>query len=150
MEIYMLIVVILLTIIAIFIAWRCLSNIKLARSIMKPIKYIEYDAEKIKTTFENLIEEEFEIYSKLNPTLFAPGEAYMNSDDITTTTNIVTSRVFIRITPALKNNLSFIYNFEKDEDIINIIGEKVGLLVVGLAATVNSSMEEDFKDVEKK
>lgn len=111
--------------------------------------YIDYDAEKIKTVFENLISEEFEIYSKLNPSLFTPGDSYLKADDITTTTSIIASRVFKRITPALRNNLKFIYNFKNDEDLINIIGEKVGLHVIGLAATVNGSMEESY-DLSKK
>ena len=48
------------------------------------------------------------------------------------------------VTPAIKNNLSFVYNIGDDDvALTNIIGKKVGLVIVGMAAKINNSMTDD-------
>ena len=105
-------------------------------------KVIDYDAEKINKTFEDLLTDEFEFYSRKHPDLFQAGN-YLKPEEIKDITAIVTTRVMQRMTPALRNNLTFVYNWDSEEDLITLVGERVGMIVVALAAEVNSSLEDN-------
>ena len=111
-------------------------------------KYVDCHFKEINDLLDDIISYEFDMYSKYHPDMFNSGESYIKPDEMKLLVSRLTSKVFNRITPTIRNNLSLIYNFNSDEELINIIGEKIGILVVGLTATINNSMIDDTKLME--
>ena len=111
-------------------------------------KYVDCHFKEINDLLDDIISYEFDMYSKYHPDMFNSGESYIKPDEMKLLVSRLTSKVFNRITPTIRNNLSLIYNFKSDEELINIIGEKIGILVVGLTATINNSMIDDTKLME--
>ena len=104
----------------------------------------EVNVEKIDKMFADVVEREFNEYQKFHPDISQEG-SYIKRDEIQAMVTAITSRVFVNMTPALRFNIGLIYDISEDEKLINLIGEKVGFLVMGLAAMVNSSMIDDTK-----
>lgn len=111
-------------------------------------KYVDCHFKEINDLLDDIISYEFDMYSKYHPDMFNSGESYIKPDEMKILVSRLTSKVLNRITPTIRNNLSLIYNFKSDEELINIIGEKIGILIVGLTAAINNSMIDDTKFME--
>lgn len=107
------------------------------------IKYHDINFDKIKTDFDNMIADEIDLFFKLNPDLIQPGESYITREDIPKIITEITARCTKRLTEPMMDNIKCIYKIDKDDDIINIIGTKVGLVVTGMAVRINNSMLEE-------
>ena len=106
--------------------------------------YKDIDVEKIDKLLESIIEREFNEYHKFHPELSQEG-SYIKRDEINTIVTEITARVYETITPALKYNIGLIYDISTNEKLINLLGERVGVLVMAMAATINSSLIDDTR-----
>ena len=128
---------------AVMIRYMNESDMKEEEDVTPKKQYIDCHFKDINEFFDDLIGYEFDLYSKYHPELFNSGESYIKPEEMKDLVSKLTSKVFNRITPTAKNNLSLIYNFKTDDELINIIGEKVGILVIGLTAAINNSMVQE-------
>lgn len=107
-------------------------------------RYVDVDIIDIRTTFDNIINDEINTYFRFHPELVQEGETYLKENDINEIIVDITSRVMQNVTPVLRNNLSFAYNLGDDDvALTNIVGEKVGLVIIGMAAKINNSMADE-------
>lgn len=117
-----------------------------SRLITTDYYFKDIPIDKIEEQFNNLISREFLIYQQLHPKYFING-SYIKSIDMQKIIEEATARVFVRITPTIKEQLSLIYNIKEDKDIINIIGEKIGLITVGITKEVNKDIQDDLTTI---
>lgn len=114
-------------------------NEKLKLEKIKLYDSIDFDAKE--NLLDRIVLDTFNNYKISNPELSEDG-SYINQDKIVEMVKVITAKTFIKITPAIKTNISLIYNIGKDDNtLINIIGEKIGLLVMDFAAQINSTLE---------
>lgn len=104
--------------------------------------YATIDIEQIDGLLKSIIEREFNEYHKFHPELSQEG-AYIKRDEIKIMVTEITTRVYNTMTPALKFNLGLIYNIDNDDNLVNLIGERVSVIVMALAATLNSTLIDD-------
>ena len=147
----------ILTCLAIIILLSCATISFLAFVVYSTIKYLkekdtkdseskyrDIDIEKIDKLFNDIIEREFNEYHKFHPELSQEG-SYIKRDEIHDIITVLTSKVYSSITPAIKYNMSLIYDVSTDDKLINLIGERVGVLVMAMAATINSTLIDDTR-----
>ena len=108
------------------------------------LKYKDVDIVKIDKMFSDIIEREFNEYHKFHPELSQEG-SYIKRDEIQQIVSDITTRVFTTITPAIRYNIGLIYDVSTDEKLINLIGERIGVLVMAMAATINSTLIDDTR-----
>ena len=108
------------------------------------LKYKDIDITKIDKMFNDIIEREFNEYHKFHPELSREG-SYIKRDEIQEIVSAITARVYTTITPAVRYNIGLIYDVSTDEKLINLIGERIGVLVMAMAATINSSLIDDTR-----
>lgn len=149
MDIAVLIVLLILVVIVcgtlIALAWVANETIKYLRHRDASLinnDYKNIDVEKIDKIFNDIVEREFNDYQRFHPDLSQDG-SYIKREEIQSIVTDITARVYTHITPAVKYNIGLIYNVDDNEKLVNLIGERVGVLVMGLAAAVNSSMIDD-------
>ena len=108
------------------------------------LEYKDIDVVKIDKLFDDIIEREFNEYLKFHPDLSQEG-SYIKRDEIQEIVSAITARVYSTITPAIRYNIGLIYDVDTDEKLINLIGERIGVLVMAMAATINSSLIDDTR-----
>lgn len=108
------------------------------------LKYKNIDIKKIDDMFDNVIEREFNNYLKFHPELAQEG-SYIKREEINSIVTTITAKVYENITPAIQYNLNLIYNINDKDKLINLIGERIGILVMAMAAAVNSSLIDDTR-----
>jgi hypothetical protein len=93
---------------------------------------------------DSIVKDEFDVYCAFDSNLISD-EPFLNEKDQNEMIRRVTINVYKRITPAIRANISLIYNFDssnKDEQLINIIAKKVSLLVLEFSLEVNRDLDE--------
>ena len=106
--------------------------------------YLSIDISSCYNILDNIVEKEFNDYQKFHPDMLSI-DSYIKSTDIQNIISEITTRVYVSITPAIYTNISIVYDINTKEKLINLIGEKVSILVMALAATINSNMIDDSK-----
>lgn len=106
--------------------------------------YKNIDVEKIDKIFNDIIEREFNDYQKFHPDISQEG-SYIKREEIQEMITDITTKIYKNITPALRYNIGLIYDIGTEEKLINLIGEKTGILVMAFAAVVNSTLVDDTK-----
>lgn len=131
-----------------FIAYMYIKYLKEKEANEQLRFYASIDVNKCAKILDDLVEKEFNDYQKFHPEMIA-GNAYLKREDITSIISDITARVYVDITPAIHANLSLIYDIDTKEKIVNLIGEKVGILVMALAATLNSQLIDDSSNIKQ-
>ena len=92
---------------------------------------------------DRLVNIEFENYIRYHPDTFdLSGSSYIKESDFSGIITEITSRVCLRLTPAIKENVMLTYNLGY-EDLVRLIGEKVGLNLAIAASEVNQALLEE-------
>lgn len=109
---------------------------------------IKIDDEKF-DLLDKIITKEIDTYGKVHPDKFsADGTSYIKEEDFKDILAEITANVIRNITPIIKENLKLVYNFKSDSELINIIGNKAGLVLAVLASEINSAIIEDTPIIE--
>jgi len=113
--------------------------------IKNSVKYLSLEISEEKfQLLDKVIEREFNDFIKLHPDKFDDsGTAYINEIEYKDFLSQITQRVYRQITPALKANISLVYNFDTKKDQLIIILEKVGVMLAMYRAKVNSAVIDD-------
>jgi hypothetical protein len=120
----------------------CIYNINTKRLDLKTLEFydhIDFDAKH--SLLQKIIDDEMDQYKVLNIEYQDAEEIYLNSEMIKDMTNYVTAAVFIRITPAIKANLSLIFDVSDDEKLMIVIGTRVSLEVLQYSIEKNKVIE---------
>lgn len=102
--------------------------------------YDHIDFKSKEAIIDDIVTNEFNNYKINNPSLVLNDSSPTREE----TRNIVvavSAKCYKKITPAIKTNMALIYNIESEDDIINIIGEKVALLVTQFIVELNGREE---------
>ena len=127
-------------------------------SIYVFLRYIDYLETKIKSEEQNnykyidvavidkmlqdIVDREFNEYQKFHPDLMQTA-SYIKQEEIKSLTAEITTNVYTNITPALRYNFAMVYDISTEEKLINLIGERVAVLVMALSATINSALTDE-------
>lgn len=113
--------------------------------IKNSVKYLSVDITDEKfDLLDKLIDREFSDFIKLHPDKFDDsGNAYINEEEYKSFLTDITKRVHAQLTPALKANISLVYNFSTDKEQLTIILEKVGVMLAMYRAKINNAVIDD-------
>ena len=112
------------------------------RSTREYYTTLDISDEKI-VILDKLVNIEFENYIRYHPDIFdTTGNSYIKESDFSGIITEITSRICLRLTPAIKENILLTYNLGY-EDLVRLIGEKVGLNLAIAASEVNQALLEE-------
>ena len=98
---------------------------------------------------DKIITKEIDTYGKIHPDKFSvDGNSYIREDDFKDILAEITANIIRNITPVIKENIKLVYNFNNDSELVNIIGNKAGLILAVLASEINSAIIEDTPIIE--
>ena len=108
--------------------------------------YIHIDFKKIKQDLDDLIIEASTQYMQMRPNLMGE-DSYIKSEDMKIITTEIVAKVMSNITPIMRHNLELVYNINTDADLVNIIADKVMIIVINLTANINSAIPQEFSTI---
>lgn len=108
--------------------------------------YIHIDFKKIKQDLDDLIIEASTQYMQMRPNLMGE-DSYIKSEDMKIITTEIVAKVMSNITPIMRHNLELVYNINSDADLVNIIADKVMIIVINLTANINSAIPQEFSTI---
>ena len=139
-KILWLLVIILCFIVALILCFVSFhfTNEKIKLKKIELYDHIDFKSKEV--IIDDIVSYEFDKYKLNNPSIFIR-ETSLTREETRDIVVAVSAKCYKKITPAIKTNMALIYNIETEDDIINIIGEKVALLVTQFIVDLNGREE---------
>ena len=139
-KILWLLVIILCFIVALILCFVSFhfTNEKIKLKKIELYDHIDFKSKEV--IIDDIVSYEFDKYKLNNPSIFIR-ETALTREETRDIVVAVSAKCYKKITPAIKTNMALIYNIETEDDIINIIGEKVALLVTQFIVDLNGREE---------
>lgn len=111
--------------------------------------YNTTDFDRLRALLDDIIKDQLNIYKSMHPEYSQAG-AWIKVDDQKKIITQVATSTYLSLTDAIKNQLSIVYKFNNDDELINIIGNKVASYIINWTAEVNSRVDisEDLSKLE--
>ena len=139
-KILWLLVIILCLIVALILCFVSFhfTNEKIKLKKIELYDHIDFKSKEV--IIDDIVSYEFDKYKLNNPSIFIR-ETALTREETRDIAVAVSAKCYKKITPAIKTNMALIYNIDVEDDIINIIGEKVALLVTQFIVDLNGREE---------
>ena len=139
-KILWLLVIILCFIVALILCFVSFhfTNEKIKLKKIELYDHIDFKSKEV--IIDDIVSYEFDKYKLNNPSIFIR-ETALTREETRDIVVAVSAKCYKKITPAIKTNMALIYNIDVEDDIINIIGEKVALLVTQFIVDLNGREE---------